>query len=98
MVDGVGRDDRVEDALHAALADCIADQAASGRTLGIDLSRVGFMDSAGLRSLMRLHLDHAGAVAISKVSPPVARLFEVAGVAEWLLPNRRDSAPGAGAG
>lgn len=88
----------VEDALHTALTECIHDEAARGRTLGIDLSRVGFMDSAGLRSLMRLHLDHAGAIAINKVSEPVARLFEVAGVAEWLLPDRSGSSPETGVG
>lgn len=84
----------VEDALHAALHECITAEAEHGRTVRIDLGDVGFMDSAGLRSLMRLHLEHGDAIVISRVSGPVARLFEVAGVADWLLRARSGDAEG----
>lgn len=85
----------VEDQLHDALSECIAARSALGGVVTIDLSDVGFMDSAGLRSLMRLHVEHGDAIAISRVSGPVARLFEVAGVADWLLPANHGRAAGA---
>lgn len=80
----------IEDALHAALHECATQAVERGRTVRIDLADVSFMDSAGLRSLMRLHIEHGAAVAISRVSGPVERLFEVAGVGDWLLPARDD--------
>lgn len=57
---------------------------ADGHAVDLDLGAVTFMDSAGLRSLMRLHLDHGGAMRIGRVSDTVARLFDVAGVSALL--------------
>lgn len=55
--------------------------------LEIDLTNVEFMDSAGLRTLMRLRQQFADAIIVAAVSPAVRRLFSVAGVAEWLMPG-----------
>ena len=79
----------VERELHEALTTCIDAEIVRGGVVHVDLSGVRFMDSAGLRSLMRLHVDHGDTVSITEASAPVARLFELAGVAEWLLAHRR---------
>lgn len=103
----------VEEALHTAVLDCAEAASRSGGTVDIDLDGVEFMDSAGLRSLMRLHIEHGDVITIRRVSSPVARLFEIAGVADWLMagasgePGTDDrddatvmgaSAPGSGTG
>jgi len=75
----------VEHDLHSAVSDCAEAASRTGRRVRIDLAGVEFMDSAGLRSLMRLHMDHGDVVTIGPVSGQVARLFEIAGVAEWLM-------------
>lgn len=53
----------------------------------IDLTNVEFMDSAGLRTLMRLRQDFADRILVAAVSPSVRRLLSVAGVTEWLMPG-----------
>jgi anti-anti-sigma factor len=55
--------------------------------LDVDLANVEFMDSAGLRALMRLRQDFADRILVTRVSPAVERLFAVAGVTEWLMPG-----------
>ena len=55
--------------------------------LEIDLTNVDFMDSAGLRTLMRLRHDFAERIQVVAVSAAVRRLFAVAGVTEWLMPG-----------
>lgn len=75
----------VEHDLHAAVSDCAVAASRTGTRVRIDLAGVEFMDSAGLRSLMRLHMDHGNVVSIGSVSGQVARLFEIAGVSEWLM-------------
>lgn len=55
--------------------------------LEIDLTNVEFMDSAGLRTLMRLRHDFADRIQVVAVSAAVRRLFDVAGVTEWLMPG-----------
>jgi len=60
--------------------------------LEIDLTNVEFMDSAGLRTLMRLRHDFAERVQVVAVSAAVRRLFAVAGVTEWLMPGGADDA------
>lgn len=65
----------------------------AGQT-ALDLSRVTFMDCAGLRVLAVLerHLQaHGGSVRVSAASPEVARLFELAGPPST---PPRDPAPG----
>jgi anti-anti-sigma factor len=53
----------------------------------VDLTNVEFMDSAGLRTLMRLRHEFADRIHVAAVSPAVRRLFAVAGVTEWLMPG-----------
>ena len=65
----------------------------SATRLDIDLANVEFMDSAGLRALMRLRQDFAERIVVTSVSPSVERLFAVAGVTEWLMPGRSSDVP-----
>jgi anti-sigma B factor antagonist len=83
----------VEHDLHAAVSDCAEAASRTGRRVRIDLAGVEFMDSAGLRSLMRLHMDHGDVVTIGSVSGQVARLFEIAGVADWLMSSDAGPVP-----
>jgi anti-anti-sigma factor len=71
----------VEDALRLDLERFLD----RGRPVRVDLRGVTFMDSAGLRSLMRLHLAHGAALQIDGVSEPVGRLFAVAGIGHVLM-------------
>lgn len=50
----------------------------------VDLSGVTFMDSTGVRSLLRLRQQHAEGWTIGPISEPVRYLFDVAGVADVL--------------
>lgn len=61
--------------------------------LEIDLTNVEFMDSAGLRTLMRLRHDFGERIQVVAVSAAVRRLFGVAGVTEWLMPGTGPEAP-----
>jgi anti-anti-sigma factor len=57
------------------------------RSLVLDLRRVSFMDSSGLRLILRWN-EYADeqeiAFAVIQGPPPVARVFELTGVAERL--------------
>src|SRR4051812_23224304 len=46
----------------------------------LDLGAVDFIDSSGVRALLRLHLDHPHAVELVAVPPPVRRVLTVAGL------------------
>jgi anti-sigma B factor antagonist len=70
--------------LRAAVDSALADGTAE---LWIDLSRTGFMDSGGLHVLLdarRRLLDLNRRLAVICPGGAVRRLFEVAGVVEWL--------------
>ena len=56
---------------------------AEGASLVIDLSRLSFVDSAGMRTLLLAH--GTGAVELRDPSPVVLQTFEVAKVAALLL-------------
>lgn len=68
-------------------------------TLTLDLSGVGFMDSAGLGLILgRLNLMTArkGVLRLSGLNPPVARILSLAGVERLpglILPEREDATP-----
>jgi anti-anti-sigma factor len=58
-----------------------------GTNIVVDLDEVGFMDSSSLHCLLRLHAeaaDRGQRLRVGKVSPVVARLFELSGVADLL--------------
>jgi anti-anti-sigma factor len=61
----------------------IDDFLAEGTSLVVDLSRVEFLDSAGLRALLLAH--GSGRVELCDPSPVVLQTFEVAKVATLLL-------------
>jgi anti-sigma B factor antagonist len=52
-----------------------------------DLSGVDFMDSTGVRTLLVLRNRYHGRVLLGDLSPPVQRLFEIAGVLGVLRPS-----------
>jgi anti-anti-sigma factor len=52
-----------------------------------DLSGVDFMDSTGVRTLLVLRNRYHGRVLLGALSPPVQRLFEIAGVLGILRPD-----------
>ena len=75
-------EDAVVDAVAAGLA------AFGGAELVLDLTMVSFIDSSGLRAVLRAR-DCAASrdtrlVVVAVAGGPVARLFEVAGVADRL--------------
>jgi stage II sporulation protein AA (anti-sigma F factor antagonist) len=66
----------------------LADQLSRGtRYLTVDLSGLGFMDSASLRELVlaaRALKDRGGDLELVHPQPVVARMLELHGVAEWI--------------
>jgi anti-sigma B factor antagonist len=67
-------------ALEAAVAEACAEGA---QELVVDLHRLDFMDSAGLRALVhsrRLCEQHGCDFSLARVQPPTRRLFEVTGL------------------
>ncbi|SCE50066.1 STAS domain-containing protein [Streptomyces sp. DfronAA-171] len=56
----------------------------------LDLSRVGFLDSGGIGALLAIRrgvLSRGGELAVTEVSPMVARLLRMTGLDEVLLPG-----------
>jgi anti-sigma B factor antagonist len=56
-------------------------------TLEIDLSRVDFVDSSGLRALIEAHQRfeaNGGSLTLVRPSAVVARLFDISGVGDYL--------------
>ncbi|EDY43732.1 STAS domain-containing protein [Streptomyces sp. SPB074] len=85
-VDGV-LDYESEGRLRLAL-DAIASR--PGQRVGVDLSRVGFLDSDGIGALLAIRgevLARGGELAVTEVSPMVARLLRMTGLDEVLLPG-----------
>ncbi len=55
--------------------------------VGLDLSRVDFIDSSGLRTIVLSHQELEGAghhLNITGLSEPVARLFDITGLRDHL--------------
>ena len=50
-----------------------------------DLSDVQFIDSAGVRLLLRLRQRHGDRVCVSAASPPVERIFSIAGIDDLFI-------------
>ena len=75
-----------EEAVVNAVAAALA--ALGAAELVLDLTMISFIDSAGLRAVLRAR-DCATSrdtrfVVVAVAGGPVARLFEMAGVADWL--------------
>ncbi|MBT8202350.1 MAG: STAS domain-containing protein [Acidimicrobiia bacterium] len=65
------------------LESTLADRIGSGVKLIVDLDRVTFIDSTGLRVLISSHREvenHGGSFAVVPGSGPVARLLDLTGV------------------
>ncbi len=56
--------------------------------LVLDLSAVEFMDSSGLRALLRMHNQHGGQIRLGPVSDVVERLLELTGTVELFAPDK----------
>ena len=50
----------------------------------LDLAGVEFIDSSGVRAILRLHLDHRGRVRLVTASDAVNRVLRIAGLSEVL--------------
>jgi anti-anti-sigma factor len=83
-IDGV-LDYETEGRLRGAL-DGVATR--PGRRFVLDLSRVGFLDSGGIGALLAIRrgvLSGGGELAVTEVSPMVARLLRLTGLDDVLL-------------
>ena len=76
----------VEDDAVNAVANALASAPPSAR-LVLDLSEVEFMDSSGLRALLRIHNRHGGQIRLGAVSPVVERLLELTGTLDLFAPG-----------
>jgi anti-sigma B factor antagonist len=72
----------VESPLVEQVADLLAPNGDS-RVL-LDLRAVDFIDSSGVRALVRLHQAHGDRVELAAVSHQVRRVLEIVGLAEQL--------------
>jgi anti-sigma B factor antagonist len=71
----------VEDDAVAAVAQALTADPPPA-VLVIDLSEVEFMDSSGLRALLRMHNRHGSQIRLGPVSNVVERLLQLTGTAE----------------
>ena len=71
----------VEDDAVAAVARALAADPPPP-VLVLDLSGVEFMDSSGLRALLRMHNQHGRQIRLGPVSAVVERLLQLTGTAE----------------
>ena len=75
------------DAYSAPTLDAVVEQvlAKGAQRLVLDLGEVGFIDSSGLRSMIRARKqvgDEAGALQIRDPQPSTVRLLEITGLTE----------------
>jgi anti-anti-sigma factor len=54
----------------------------------LDLSNVEFVDSSGLRALLRIHNEHGPQVRLGPVSDVVERLLELTGTVDLFSSGR----------
>ena len=69
-------------ALEEGFVACVAELLgnAASATVVVDLGGVEFIDSSGVRALLRVVLDHPGRVQLGPVSPSVEQVLSMAGV------------------
>ena len=70
-----------EDGLVDDVEAMLDDDAGSVR---LDLTGVEFIDSSGVRAILRLHLDHSGRVRLVALSDAVNRVLRIAGLIDVL--------------
>jgi len=56
--------------------------------LVLDLSEVEFIDSSGLRALLKIHNRHGGLIRLGPVSTAVERLLDLTGTAELFAADK----------
>jgi anti-sigma B factor antagonist len=54
----------------------------------LDLAEVDFIDSSGVRALIRVHQAHGDRVRLTDVSTPVRRVLDIAGLTDRLGVDR----------
>ena len=59
-----------------------------GVVVVLDLDRVEFIDSSGVRALLLLRRAHGDRVILGARSPAVQRVLEIAGLAEMFLDDQ----------
>ena len=64
----------------------------------LDLAEVDFIDSSGVRALLRLNRAHGDRVRLGPISGSVRRVLDIAGVTELFEDPRRTGAGGHGPG
>jgi anti-sigma B factor antagonist len=72
----------VEEPLVDAVESLLAER--PGRAILLDLDAVEFIDSSGIRALVRLHRGHGERVRLTSVSPTVQRVLEITGLTKEL--------------
>jgi anti-anti-sigma factor len=65
-----------------------------GASLTIDLSRLAFVDSSGLRAMVRARRNHHGVMFV-RPTPGLVRLLEISGLTDTLLLSGADDEPDA---
>ena len=76
----------VEDDAVAAVSRALATDSPPA-FLVLDLSEVEFMDSSGVRALLRVHNEHGPNVRLGPVSDVVERLLELTGMIDLFAPG-----------
>jgi anti-sigma B factor antagonist len=64
--------------------------AAACREVRVDLHAVEFIDSSGVRALVRMRRAHGDRVRFESVSSPVRKVLDIAGLTDHLGIERRD--------
>jgi anti-sigma B factor antagonist len=74
-----GEVDLQSEAPFVEKVDTLADQETSA-TILLDLTEVEFIDSSGVRALVRVLQRHGDRLRVVAVSPPVRRVLDIAGL------------------
>jgi anti-sigma B factor antagonist len=77
----------VEDDAVDAVSKALAAADPPPAHLVLDLSEVEFMDSSGLRALLRIHNRHGDQIRLGPVSAVVERLLELTGTLDLFAPG-----------
>ena len=89
--------DLVSEAPFVDEVDALAGDGSSSAIL-LDLAAVDFIDSSGVRALVRVRQQHGDRLRLVAVSAPVHRVLDIAGLAESFGLDGTDGGDGAGHG